>query len=191
MKKQSIETTTKFNQSALEPQPMNKTKWVVMGVCGSGKTEVGQHLAAELGLSFIEGDRFHPAANIDKMSQGIPLNDEDRQTWLQTLQNELFNIQSGVLSCSALKRSYRDILRTNNPHLIFVHLHGNESLLSLRLNSRTGHFMPVSLLHSQLADLQPLEQDENGLTLDIQHTPDDLVQTILRTIIFHHPPAPL
>lgn len=176
-------TELSIPQSSNNPPVSNQVIWVIMGVCGCGKTEVGQRLANELDIPFIEGDRFHPQANIDKMRAGIPLDDTDRHSWLLSLQKQLSSIPSGVLSCSALKRSYRDILRENNPNLIFVHLYGDEALLTSRLNSRVGHFMPISLLRSQLADLQALQDDERGFSLDINPTPNELVQSILRHFV--------
>lgn len=157
--------------------------WVVMGVSGCGKSEVGAALAAALQLPFIEGDRFHPAANIGKMSAGIPLTDADREGWLRALQGELARActQEGgaVLACSALKRSYRDVLRGSGCRLRFAHLAGDRALIAERMGARTGHYMPTSLLDSQLRDLEPLALDEAGITLDIRESQARLVERIL------------
>lgn len=144
---------------------MSPKSFVVMGVSGSGKTTVGQALARSLGWPFLEGDSQHPAANVAKMSAGIALDDADRAPWLQSLASWLEQVPLGVLSCSALKREYRDVLRAAGP-LCFVHLAVPEAELARRLGTRVGHFMPGSLLRSQLGALEPLQLDEEGLTLD-------------------------
>lgn len=157
--------------------------WVVMGVSGCGKSSVGQQLAQALQQPFIEGDAFHSPANIARMSAGIALSDADRADWLVALGHEIRRArqQHGgyVLSCSALKRHYRDRLRAADPALRFAHLHGEAALLAQRMAGRNAHFMPPSLLASQLAALQPLQADEAGIVLDIRHSTADLVQTIL------------
>jgi gluconokinase len=154
-------------------------RWVVMGVSGCGKSEIGSRLAARLGVPHIEGDNDHPAANIRKMAAGIPLDDEDRRGWLLLLQARIRDAaehgRGMVLSCSALKRRYRDLLRQGDPDLAFVHLHGDRELIASRMLARPGHFMPVKLLDSQLADLELLQADERGVQLDIAATPDELV----------------
>ncbi|WP_229256048.1 gluconokinase [Duganella fentianensis] len=159
------------------------SSWVVMGVSGSGKSSVGQQLAQALQCPFIEGDAFHSPANIARMSSGIALSDADRADWLEALGDEIRRVrqQHGgyVLSCSALKRAYRDRLRQADPALRFAHLHGEAALLAQRMAGRNAHFMPPSLLASQLAALQPLEADEAGLVLDIRHSTEQLVQAIL------------
>lgn len=157
--------------------------WVVMGVSGSGKSSVGQQLAQALQQPFIEGDAFHPPANIARMSSGIALSDADRADWLVALGHEIRRArqQHGgyVLSCSALKRQYRDRLRAADPALRFAHLHGEAAMLAQRLAGRNAHFMPPSLLASQLAALEPLQADEAGLLLDIRHSTEQLVHAIL------------
>jgi gluconokinase len=157
--------------------------WVVMGVSGSGKTEIGRRLAERLHLDFIEGDAFHPPQNIAKMSAGMPLGDEDRYEWLLRLQQQLRQAaQAGkavVLTCSALKRRYRDLLREGNPDLLFVHLHGDRDLLASRMHTRSGHFMPASMLDSQLATFEPLQADERFITLDVRETPEQIVDRIV------------
>ena len=161
----------------------DSTRWVVMGVCGAGKSEIGARLAAAMGVPFLEGDRFHPAQNIAKMSAGIPLNDADRAGWLAALGAEIrASRRRGeglVLSCSALKRRYRDLLRNADPGLRFAHLDGARAILEQRTAERAGHYMPASLLDSQLHDLEPLQADEAGLRLDLAQTPQQLVAAIL------------
>ncbi|MFI9064033.1 gluconokinase [Streptomyces sp. NPDC053429] len=142
---------------------------VVMGVAGSGKTSVGRLLADALGLPFAEGDAFHPAANVAKMSGGTPLDDTDRRPWLDAIGEWIARAagQDGcVVSASALKRVYRDRLRAAAPGVVFVHLTGERSLIEKRLAERTGHFMPAALLDSQLAALEPLQEDEAGAVVD-------------------------
>ncbi|NKQ57359.1 gluconokinase [Amycolatopsis sp. K13G38] len=153
---------------------------VVMGVAGSGKTTVGTALAERLGVSYAEADTFHPKANIEKMSSGHPLTDEDRRPWLHAIAGWIREHQQtgGVVSSSALKRRYRDVLRTGGD-VWFLHLDGPRDLLAQRMKSRSGHFMPVSLLDSQLADLEPLERDEHGLIVDIADSPGDIVTAAL------------
>ncbi|MBB2938847.1 gluconokinase [Amycolatopsis bartoniae] len=153
---------------------------VVMGVAGSGKTTVGAELARRLGVEYAEADTFHPAANIAKMSAGHPLTDEDRQPWLAAIAGWIHAHQEtgGVVSSSALKRRYRDVLRSGGD-VWFLHLDGPRELIADRMRSRSGHFMPVSLLDSQLADLEPLENDERGLVADIATPPEDIVRAAL------------
>ncbi|MFD6070912.1 gluconokinase [Amycolatopsis lurida] len=153
---------------------------VVMGVSGSGKTTVGTALAERLGVDYAEADTFHPKANIDKMSFGHPLNDEDRRPWLEAIAAWIRDHQSsgGVVTSSALKYRYRDILRSGGD-VWFLHLHGDRDLLADRMKTRSGHFMPVSLLDSQLADLEPLQPDEFGLIADIAKKPEAIVDTAL------------
>lgn len=159
---------------------MERTRWVVMGVSGSGKSTVGQVLAAATAVPYIEGDRFHPAANVAKMSAGIALDDADRADWLLALQAEIGRTDGGlVLACSALKRQYRDQLRLADPALRFAHLSGERALIAGRMRERVDHYMPLSLLDSQLRDLQPLQEDEAGITLDIAQAPARLVAQIL------------
>jgi gluconokinase len=149
----------------------------VMGVSGSGKTTVGAALAQRLRVPFADADDFHPPANVAKMSAGIPLDDDDRLPWLRTI-GEWLAAHSGtgaVVSCSALKRAYRDVLRESAPGQFFVHLHGTRDVVARRVAGRPGHFMPASLVDSQFATLEPLADDEAGLTLDLDRSVDDLV----------------
>jgi gluconokinase len=142
---------------------------------GCGKSTVGNALAQASGVPYIEGDQFHPEANVAKMSAGIPLNDEDRADWLLALQAQIRDARQRnaglVVSCSALKRRYRDLLRQGDPALRFAHLNGAKELIAARMQARVGHYMPTSLLDSQFRDLEPLQADEAGITLDIGTPP--------------------
>lgn len=157
--------------------------FVVMGVSGCGKSTVGAQLAAALGLAFLEGDTLHPARNVARMAAGFALGDEDREGWLQVLAEHLRQAhvtrRGLVLSCSALKRSYRDILRSGAPGLRFIYLHGEHALLAARMAARTGHYMPLSLLDSQLATLEPPGVDENVQGFDVAEQPEDIVAAVL------------
>lgn len=137
---------------------------VVMGVSGVGKSTVAKGISTHLGCEFAEGDAFHPQANIDKMHAGHALDDDDRWPWLRSLRDwmadEIASGRSAVVTCSALKRSYRDLLREAGPQVRFLHLTASEELIAERLSQREGHFMPASLLHSQFEDLEQLDQDE-------------------------------
>lgn len=148
---------------------------VVMGVSGCGKTTVGQLLAERLGGEFLDGDALHPEANIAKMSAGTPLDDADREPWLREIGDRLGAAGSAgrtlVIGCSALKRSYRDLIRSAAAPAAFVHLHGSREVLDARMQARPGHFMPASLLDSQLATLEPLEADEAGRVFDVAGSP--------------------
>ncbi|UAL31069.1 gluconokinase [Nocardioides rotundus] len=150
-----------------EPNP----SLVVMGVSGTGKTTVGRALAAWAEAPYVEGDDHHPQSNIDKMAAGIPLTDEDRWPWLTELGGLVAAAAPDpmVLTCSALKRAYRDLLRetAGEQRLFFVHLAGTREVLMSRMTHRRGHFMPPSLLDSQLATLEPLQPDEWGVTVDV------------------------
>jgi gluconokinase len=153
---------------------------VVMGVAGTGKTTVGTRLAQARGVEYAEADTFHSQANIEKMSAGIPLTDDDRWPWLHAIAHWIRAHQDtgGVVSSSALKRRYRDVLRRGGD-VWFLHLNGPRDVIAERMQHRAGHFMPVSLLDSQLADLEPLAADERGLVADIRATPDQLVSRAL------------
>ncbi len=156
---------------------------VFMGVCGCGKSTVGQLLAERLGWEFREGDRFHPPANIRKMRSGRPLEDADRLPWLRAIREAMRQcIRQGrpaVFTCSALKRSYRDLLRTAGRNVRFVHLAGDFELLARRLRERKGHFMPPSLLASQLATLEPPQEEVDVLVLEASASPEELVRAIV------------
>jgi gluconokinase len=159
---------------------------VVMGVCGCGKSTVAEALAARLGARFVEGDELHSEANVAKMGAGIPLTDADREGWLQSIANRLGDPADAgrgvVAACSALKRRYRDRLRTGAPDLVLVHLHGDPALLARRMAGRRGHYMPASLLQSQLDALEPPQADETAIVLDIERTPEALVDAALDAI---------
>jgi gluconokinase len=164
-----------------EPQHL-----VVMGVAGSGKTTVATLLAARLGWTFAEADEFHPQANIDKMSAGIPLTDDDRWPWLEAMRDWLTSEadagRSTVVTCSALKRAYRDVLRGAAGRVRFVHLAAPAAVIGDRLGHRSGHFMPVSLLPSQFETLQPLLSTEDGVTVDAEGSPDVVVDAALAAL---------
>jgi gluconokinase len=156
---------------------------VVMGVSGCGKSTVGRLLADDLGLDYLEGDDLHPPENVARMAAGVALTDADRQGWLQALARCLGEAQAQgrglVLSCSALKRSYRDILRAGAADVRFVHLHGAPELLAARMAARPGHYMPPSLLESQLATLEAPAADELALSFDIAQAPDEIARGAL------------
>ena len=162
---------------------MTKTTFpplVVMGVSGCGKSTVGSLLAQRLGLAFIDGDDLHPAANKQKMGAGVPLNDDDRRPWLaeigRTLRDGAGADGGVVVACSALKRRYRDQLRSEAGEVLFLHLSGDAETLSRRLAGRQHEFMPAAMLASQLAALEPLDADEQHILLDIGESPAALVE---------------
>ncbi|WP_018549198.1 gluconokinase [Streptomyces sp. LaPpAH-108] len=157
---------------------------VVMGVAGTGKTTIGPLLAARLGVPYAEGDDFHPQANIAKMSAGIPLEDADRWPWLDAIGTWAHGRAGlgGVVSSSALKRSYRDRLRAEAPGVVFVHLTGSRELIESRMSQRQGHFMPTALLDSQFATLQPLEADEAGVAVDVSGGPDEITERAVQAL---------
>lgn len=151
---------------------------VVMGVSGSGKSTVGAAIAQRLRVPFADADGFHPPANVAKMSAGQPLDDHDRWPWLEEIGRWLgaHDAGGGVVSCSALKRRYRDQLRHHAGRVEFVHLHGDRAVIAARQAGRSGHFMPASLLTSQFATLEALAPDERGLVLDVGQPVDAIVQ---------------
>jgi len=157
--------------ASARPDKQSVMRIVVMGVSGCGKSTVGAQIAQALGLDFIEGDTLHPRQNVELMAAGIALTDADRAGWLAAIAGQLGQAQAAgrgfVLSCSALKRSYRDRLRAACPDLRWVHLHGQPELLRERLQARKNHYMPSSLLDSQLATLEPPSADEAALCFDI------------------------
>lgn len=156
---------------------------VVMGVSGCGKTSVGERLASILGCRFIEGDSRHPAANVEKMRQGIPLDDADRWPWLDVLGAELGEDARTIISCSALKRSYRDLLRERAGRpMTFVFLQGTRTLLVSRMGAREGHYMPLSLLDSQLATLELPIGERDVVTVEIDQPLERIVSDAIARI---------
>ena len=155
----------------VQPREVTVPSVVVIGVSGSGKSTVAARLAARLGREFVEGDEFHPAENVAKMSAGIPLTDEDRLPWLGALAGVLAErAASGrpvVLSCSALRRRYREILRAGDPSLVLIHVHGTAEVLRNRIEARR---------ESQLASMEPLAQDEPGVTVSVVGSPDEVFE---------------
>ena len=151
----------------------------MMGVSGSGKSTIGAAFARALGIAFVEGDEYHPAENVKRMAAGIPLTDDDRAPWLRSLARRIREAKDAgtglVMSCSALKRSYRDILRADVAELRFVFLEGQRALIAERFAGRRGHFMPPSLLDSQFATLEEPSPDEDAWVCDIREAPQDLV----------------
>jgi len=162
---------------------------VVMGVSGAGKTTVGEALAARLGWAFVEGDALHPAANVAKMAAGEPLTDADRAPWLAAIARRIDELSAGgaVVTCSALKRAYRSVLA--RPGVRFVFLTGEPEVLEKRMAARRGHFMPPSLLASQLATLEPPGPSENAVAVDIGADVNEQVEAIVTALGLAHPPG--
>ena len=149
---------------------------VVMGVTACGKSTVGAALADRLGLKFTDGDALHPPGNIEKMEAGMPLSDEDRLPWLERVGETLAKAGDLVVGCSALKRAYRDLIRERaGKDVAFIHLTGARDLLASRMSQRTGHFMPSSLLDSQLETLESPQADEFAVSIDIDALVDEIV----------------
>lgn len=158
---------------------------VVMGVAGTGKTTVGRLLAERLGLPYAEGDAFHPAANVAKMAAGHPLDDADRWPWLDAVGEWIrgrAGTCGGVIAASSLKRAYRDRLRAAAPRAVFVHLTGERPLIEERMAARKGHFMPTTLLESQFATLEPLQDDELGVTVEVSGSPEEVTERALAAL---------
>ncbi len=155
---------------------------VIMGVCGCGKTVIGRDVARRLGYNFIEGDDYHPPGNVAKMRAGTALTDDDRRPWLEALGRRIAEAQAAgeglVVSCSALKRRYRDILRGGGVPVHFVHLAGPPELIARRMEGRSGHFMPASLIDSQFAALEPPQPDESAETHDIALPPEVIADRV-------------
>jgi gluconokinase len=158
---------------------------VVCGVSGAGKSTVGELLAQKLDWKFYEADDFHPTPNIEKMKVGVPLTDEDRQPWLDKLQQLIKRClaarENAILACSALKKSYRDQLRVSED-VKFVFLHGNRAQVDKQLRQRRGHFMNPALLDSQFEALEPPQASEPALTLELGRSPRDLVELIKKKL---------
>ncbi|MDH6180287.1 gluconokinase [Microbacteriaceae bacterium SG_E_30_P1] len=159
---------------------------IVMGVSGSGKSTIGEALGQKLGMPFIDGDDLHPRANKEKMAAGHPLNDEDRAPWLEIIADrigaELAEGTSIIVACSALKRSYRELLIAHAPSVVFVHLVGTQKVIAERQSHRHHEYMPNSLLDSQFATLEDLASDERGILVDLTQTPDQMVSYIITTL---------
>src|SRR6266481_3512718 len=159
---------------------------VVMGVSGSGKSTIAERLAARLGWRFEDGDRFHPPANVAKMSAGYPLTDDDRWPWLQAIADEIDRIckarRRAVIACSALKRAYRDILVHGRDDVRIVFLNGTQDLVAERLAARKGHFMPPGLLASQFKTLEPPQRGERPITVSIDAPVETIVDDIVRQL---------
>lgn len=159
---------------------------VVMGVSGAGKSTIAQELATTLGYPFAEADDFHPAQNVAKMSVGDSLNSADREPWLESIRGWMSDREaageSTVVACSALKKRYRDILRTGDGRVFFVHLGAEKATILDRMAQRTDHFMPVSLLESQFADLEPLAADELGEFFDVSDPVELLLPRVLAAL---------
>ena len=168
---------------------MTAPRLIIMGVSGCGKSTVGERLAQRLGVPFLEGDALHPPHNVALMAAGTPLTDADRTDWLDAIAARLSALHANegiVVSCSALKRIYRDRLRAATPDLQFVHLHGDHALLATRIGQRQGHYMPPVLLASQLATLEIPTADEASLSLDIAEPADRLVAQIEHHLQLNH-----
>jgi carbohydrate kinase (thermoresistant glucokinase family) len=159
---------------------------VVMGVSGSGKTTIAKGVADAKGWTLVEGDTFHPPANVAKMAAGTPLTDEDRWPWLHAIAAAIdadrARGESAVVACSALRRAYRDILIGDRPDVRLVYLRGSQALIGERMRARKGHFMPPALLDSQFQTLEEPGPDENPITVEIGGTPDEIVRAILERL---------
>lgn len=159
---------------------------VVMGVAGSGKTTIARALARREGWRLVEGDDFHPPANVAKMASGTPLTDEDRWPWLRAIADEIDAIRvrgaSAVVTCSALRRAYRDILVGGQPGVVLVYLQGPKELISRRLAARKGHFMPPALLDSQFATLEEPGADERPIVISVASPPDEVAAEVSRQL---------
>ncbi|WP_121254232.1 gluconokinase [Nocardioides ferulae] len=162
------------------------TVLVVMGVSGCGKSTVGEGLSERLGWPFLEGDSLHPPENVAKMESGQPLTDDDRWPWLERIADWIEERhdagEDGVVTCSALKRSYRKVLDRRGDGVVFVFLHGERETLEARMRARTGHFMPASMLASQLETLEPPGADEPAIPVAIEQSPEEIVQQVVTAL---------
>ncbi|WP_051197077.1 gluconokinase [Jonesia quinghaiensis] len=167
----------------MAPTPLTTRPFyvVVMGVSGCGKTSVGLALAERMACEFLDGDVLHSPENVAKMAAGTPLTDSDRFPWLQDVGQRLAAAQkagkSFVIGCSALRRAYRDLIRDQAPGTVFIHLDGDKETLLQRVSVRAGHFMPATLLNSQLDTLEPLQDDETGSVVDVALSIDEIIDT--------------
>jgi gluconokinase len=168
------------------PSPAQPVHVIVMGVSGTGKSSVAEALARQLGSRFVEGDALHPESNVRKMAAGTPLTDEDRWPWLdfivEALREEAARGGSLVVTCSALKRSYREVLAANGARTVFVHLAGSRELIASRLGGREGHFFPQALLDSQFDTLEPLDPEEDGFAVDVAAPLEQEVEEVLERL---------
>lgn len=168
----------------MDRQKINPRLFVVMGVAGCGKSTAGNAIADHLSGVYLEGDELHPKANIEKMSNGQPLTDEDRWPWLKIIAQKMSKTEGLVFTgCSALKRSYRDFIKAEaGEDVTFIHLSGSKELIAERMKNRAGHFMPTSLLDSQFAALEPLSEQETSIIVDISSSEQDILDQIIRAI---------
>ncbi|HDM8210024.1 TPA: gluconokinase [Vibrio harveyi] len=160
---------------------------VVMGVCASGKTTIGEHLAKKLGRKFIDGDDLHPRANIQKMASGQPLNDDDRKPWLERIRDAAYSLESknehGIIVCSALKKIYRDQIREGNENVTFLFLDGSKELILERMRARQGHFMKENMVNSQFEALERPENEPRTIFVSIDATIEDVVSNASELIL--------
>ncbi|MET2852684.1 gluconokinase [Vibrio owensii] len=160
---------------------------VVMGVCASGKTTIGEHLAKKLGRKFIDGDDLHPRANIQKMASGQPLNDDDRKPWLERIRDAAYSLESknehGIIVCSALKKIYRDQIREGNENVTFLFLDGSKELILERMRARQGHFMKENMVNSQFEALERPEDEPRTIFVSIDATIEDVVSNAAELIL--------
>lgn len=160
---------------------------VVMGVCASGKTTIGEHLAKKLGRKFIDGDDLHPRANIQKMASGQPLNDDDRKPWLERIRDAAYSLESknehGIIVCSALKKVYRDQIREGNENVTFLFLDGSKELILERMRARQGHFMKENMVNSQFEALERPENEPRTIFVSIDATIEDVVSNAAELIL--------
>lgn len=170
----------------MSPRRQRLTTVVLMGVAGSGKTSVMAALVGRLGWPALEGDSLHPPANVARMAAGLPLTDADRWPWLEAIGRwiDLRRAErvSSVVTCSALRRAYRDVLGRGRPSVWFVHLDAPRDVLAARMATREGHFMPSSLLDSQLTTLEPLGHDEPGFRVDATSSPNEIADSIISSL---------
>ncbi|YCO03600.1 gluconokinase [Vibrio sp. VNB-15] len=159
---------------------------VVMGVCASGKTTIGEHLAEKLGRKFIDGDNLHPRANIQKMASGQPLNDDDRKPWLERIRDAAYSLESknehGIIVCSALKKIYRDQIRDGNENVSFLFLDGSKELILERMRARQGHFMKENMVNSQFETLERPENEPRTIFVNIDATIEEVVASAAELI---------
>lgn len=169
---------------SMSKEEKNRRLYVIMGVAGCGKSTVGHAVADQLGGTYLEGDEFHPKTNIEKMSNGQPLTDEDRWPWLKIIAQEMANADGLIFTgCSALKRSYRDFIKQKaGEDVTFIHLSGTKELIAERMTKRAGHFMPTSLLDSQFATLEALSEEESSIIVDISVSEQEILDQIIISI---------